>query len=363
MRKKAAVAVVVILCLATVGVLATNYADLFRDVDDTTRYVPADADGVVRVNATSVDADGETARFVESATGMGGTELLRVFRNRTGLDPGGLREATVFVDRNGSTEVGVIFRADWKPDTVRDEARRFSLERSRHNLVPFYTVEPNISTPASDVETRFYVTAVARNVYVAGTEGAVRAASDVSWADAPRLDEDLRDRLDDAPVAFVVPGGSTSLPVSEASGAYRTGSGTVDLTLELRPSEDADVDQLRRTVGTYTDVARALDTVPSETLDAVDVSVTNSSVVVRYETSVEEAARRFRGLDRRYGWSDRLGAYLNTVGVDVSVTNGTRLSQQDRRDEREEQRRADHGVDRKERLSDIVFGDEMLVDE
>lgn len=323
MRKKAAIAVVVIFCLATAGVLVANYADLFRDVEDTTRYVPADADAVVRVNATDMHDDGETARFVESATGAKYADLPRVFRNRTGLNPGGLREATVFVNRNGSTEVGVIFRADWKPDTMRESAREFSLDRSRHNLVPFYTVDPNISVPNPDVDARFYVTAVARNVYVAGTEDAVRAASDVSWGGAPRLNDSLRDRLDDAPITFVAPGGSTSLPVSDVSGAYRTGSGRIDLTFELRPSQNADVNQLRRTVGTYIEVARTLNAVPSGMLDEVDVSVTKSSVIVRYETSVEDAARRFRGLDRRYGWTDRLGAYFDTVGVDVSITNGT----------------------------------------
>lgn len=333
MRKKAAVAAA-FLILATVAVVSsTGYLNLFREVDDTTRFVPAEADVAVHVNTTAVADNRTTDRLFREATGVGYDQALAAVQNRTNLNPGGLREATVFYDRDGSSNVagtyaGVVFRTDWNADDMRD-VDGFDLEERSYNGVPLYVVRSNVTE-----ETRpFYVAPVARGVYVAGASAAVRDASDAAFWNADGFDPDARDELGDAPVTFAAPNASLLNGVSYVSGTYRPRADHAAVTVELQPSEDADVADVRREVGTYFAVGETLGNGRLATvLSRVELRKTDTSVVASHKASVEDTGETFRILDARFGWRDsiqnRLEAYgafelLNTSSSDTDRKNSS----------------------------------------
>ena len=327
MRRKAAVAALALALFAAAVISSTGYLNLFREVDDTTRFVPAGADAAVRVNTTAVAGDGTTDRLFDRVAGVGYDEVLASVENRTNLDPGGLREATVFFGEGttdpSSTYAGVVFHTDWNADDIRD-IDGFDVEKRSYNAVPLYAVRSD-ATEAR----QFYLTPVARGVYVAGTEEAVRDASDAAFWNGDTFERRASDELTDAPVSFVAPNASPVEAVSVVSGTYRPRTGGTSVAVELRPSEDATVPDVRREVETYLRVGKTLASDRlADVLSRVELSETDKAVVVSHDASVERTAGAFRTLDRRFGWSDRLGARLETYGV--SEVLGLRFSDTDR---------------------------------
>ena len=316
MRRKAAVAAVVLLLLAAAAVSLTGYPGLFLEADDTTRFVPDEADAAVRVNATAVADDATTDRLVVSLVGVGYDDLLAAVENRTNLDPRGLEEATVFYagDRTANRSrpyAGVVFRTGWDADDMRD-VDGFEVDERSYNAVPFYVVRSNATE-----ETRpFYVAPVARGVYVAGTRAAVRDASDVALWKADAFDAGARDQLGDASVTFAAPNASVVTGVSGVSAEYRPRAGRISVAVELHTSDDASVADVRREVETYLGVAETLaDDRLAAVLDRVELNETGTTVVVEHDATVEETAETLRALDARLGWGKRINARLDAYGV------------------------------------------------
>jgi hypothetical protein len=320
-RKTGVVAALLVLAVVVGAIVSANYLGLILPPEDTTRFVPAGVDSAVRVNTTALGDDTVTDELLRTTLGRGYDEVIGAVGNRTGTDPEALREATVFVGDpaadaaasrgpGGARYVGVVFRTEPLDDPA-DGLDGFDAEETSYNGVPLYTVRPN----ATEAARPFYATAVGRGVYVVGTEGAVRDASDVAWRNAEALDAASRDELTAAPATFV----STDPPladVSSVTGAYTTRPGVVALDIELRPSDTADVGDVRRTVGTYATAARLLDDEHLDTvLGATEVRETNSSVVVEYRGSVDVTASAFRVLDPRLGWTDGIKEFLEGLGI------------------------------------------------
>ena len=316
----------------------------------TVRFVPEEADGVVRVNVTELQGEpttenlfdglAESGRYYESYDGF-----LAESENTTGLDPRGLEEMTAFVGvSDGSftaddAYAGVLFRAEWNLNSMIDATPEgVTVEEREYNDESLYVFTSNATRTT-------YMTRLSENVYAVGTEDAVRDASDVSWNGAEPLGGKLREEIDerqDEKVAFAVsasqeavaavPG--SELPpealngISAVSGSYRTDpeNGTVGVSASLIPSEREDPENVRQTVDGFLSLAGmvAEDEETAEAIDSVNVTVEDSEVVVSYETPIEDAVRDFRVLNRRFGLTERLersvaidfGSYAVETGGD-----------------------------------------------
>jgi len=318
----------------------------------TVRFVPEGADGVLRVNVTALHdqptteslfdglAEREGSRYYDSYN-----DFLAGAENTTGLDPRGLEEMTAFVDvSDGSfaandAYAGVVFRAGWDVDSMIDATPEgVTVEEREYNDEYLYVFTSNATRTT-------YMTRLSENVYAAGTEDAVRDASDVSRNGAEPLGGVLREELDerqDEKVAFAVsasqeavaavPG--SELPpealngISAVSGSYRTDpeNRTVGVSASLIPSEREDPENVRQTVDGFLSLAgmAAEDEETAEAIDSVNVTVEDSEVAVSYETPVEDAVHDFRVLNRRFGLTERLersvaidfDSYAVETGVD-----------------------------------------------
>jgi hypothetical protein len=319
MRAKAALAVGFV-CVAAVASSAA-YLALVTPPEDTTRFVPADADAAARLNTTALAEEPTTDAAVEALLGVGYGSVSAAVRNETGLDARDLREVTVF-GANTSDDgayVAAVLRTDWTPDEVRDGFDGFEVDESSYNGVPFYAVRPN-TTNATGSRRILYATGVARGVYVFGTEAAVRDASDVSWRGARPLASNLRSALRAAPVAFVATDGAPTSDifpqVSTVSGAYRPSGSTTNVTVELRPTDAADTDGVRAGVTAY---LTALEAVSGDrfgsTLERVRVTQTDSTVVVEHSGSEAETARTLRLLGARLRLGSRVADALAEFGL------------------------------------------------
>ncbi|MFP4188483.1 MAG: hypothetical protein ACLFR5_03635 [Halobacteriales archaeon] len=324
MRAKAALAVGFV-CVVAVAVSAA-YLVLVTPPEDTTRFVPGEAQTVVHVNATALAGDDTTDRLFGRVSGTddGYEALLASIEDETGLDTDELHEATAFFGRDNGADpqsevatgyAAVVFRTDQKSDEIREGVRRFSVEESSYNGVPFYAVRLN-DTSATEGTRPFYATAAGRGVYVVGTEDAVRDASDVAWGNAEPLGDGSRDELGDASVSFVAPNVSVLTDVSTVSGEYRTRANRTVVAVELHPDETSQVGEVRRTVNSYIGAAQILgDERAAAVLGDVEVTETNSSVVVEHGGSVNRTAEAVRVLEARFGWGDRLRTRLDALGM------------------------------------------------
>jgi hypothetical protein len=348
--KPIALLICVLLLVVSAGCLGI-FGDDKAD-SGTVRFVPEGADGVLRVNVTALHDQPTTERFFDGLAEREGSRYYESYdaflaeaENTTGLDPRGLEEMTAFVDvSDGSftaddAYAGVVFRAEWNLNSIVDAVPEgVTVKEREYNDESLYVFTSNTTRTT-------YMTRLSENVYAVGTEDAVRDASDVSRNGAEPLGGVLREELDerkDENVAFAVSASQeavTAVPgselppevlngISDVSGSYRTDpeNGTVGVSASLIPSEGEDPENVRQTVDGFLSLAGmvAENDETTEAIDSVDVTVEDSEVAVSYETSVEDAVRDFRVLNRRFRLTERLersiaidfGSYAVETGGD-----------------------------------------------
>jgi hypothetical protein len=320
--------------LVLAAVLSSGCVDSLEDQDtggQAVDFVPEGVDAVVQVN-TTVLQDETTRRLangvIETTIDQQGDayegpesydEVWTEFENETDLDPTGLEEVAFFTTlpdemASPSTEeryAAAVVRATWGEEELLDIIKEnATVESGEYNGMPFYTVEPD-----AEFSTEYYVASLGGDVYSFGAEEPVRDSVDVSAGDADSLSGDLRaelERVSDGYITFAMtppsydvfnsteedspmgPGSALNMgafnEISVVSGAYDSGGDTLRTEFNVRANTEGDARDIQEATEGMKSIASQRS--PSEGVDSllesVEVDRDGATVLVTYETTVEE---------------------------------------------------------------------------
>jgi len=236
------------------------------------------------------------------------------------LDPRELNEVVVF----GSTPedsiemqaeedeyAAAVFTAGWTEDEIIEQIEEEgTVEAGEYNGLPFYTIEPE-----EEVEEPGYMAVLNEETYSVGEEQAVRDTIDVAQGDADALSGELREELDrirDGYVNFVFEVPDADLPddadgqfdvgafeeISIVSGSYYTEDDTMGMAVNMRTGSEQDAEDIQEAIdgiiaiGTLT-FGEEVD----DLLEPLEVEREDTTVMVSYETTVDELIERIEALE------------------------------------------------------------------
>jgi len=240
----------------------------------------------------------------------------------TDFDPGDLNEVIVFTavpedpQMAGNESLGAaVLSADLTEDEmVSLIEQNATVEASEYNGVPFYTVETE--SEFGETETN-YMAVVQEGVYSFGQEGPVQSTVDVAQGDADVLSGELREELDrvrDGYVNFAVSipedtfddmgGGQEGGPdfsafqdISVVSGSYYTEGDTMGMSANMRAGGAEDAQDISDAIdGLVALGGMSLGENASAVLDPVETETDESTVIVTYETTVDELTENIEAL-------------------------------------------------------------------
>jgi len=211
-----------------------------------------------------------------------------------------------------------VVSADWDEDELLDAIERnATVEADEYNDRPFYEVEPD-----DEMSDTFYMAGLAEGTFSFGEEEAVRDTVDVAVGDADALSGELReelDRLEGDYVSFAMTtpdydlgdelGDDPTAPdldlgafdeINVVSGSYYTDGDSLGTSFNLRTATEEDAEDIESAIdgilffaGTLTGEVEAID----DLLDEIDIEREDSTVVVSYETTVDDLIETMEELD------------------------------------------------------------------
>ena len=235
----------------------------------------------------------------------------------TEFDPRDLNEVAVFSEVPENTAVAQnesLGAAVLSADLTEDEMvslveQNATVESGEYSGVPFYTVQPD-----DTLQEPGYMAVLQEGVYAFGQEGPVRSTVDVAQGNADALSGELREELDrvrdgyinfavkipeDSLVSIVdefmgagpgqVPGLGALGKVSVVSGSYYTEGETMGTSVNMRAGNAEDAEGISDAIGGLTFVAKnKYGENASAVLDPLETNTDGSTVLVTYETTVDE---------------------------------------------------------------------------
>jgi hypothetical protein len=237
----------------------------------------------------------------------------------TEFDPGSLNEAVVFgsvpedssTPAPGSQYAAAVLSADLTEDEmVSLIEQNATIEAGEYEGVPFYTIESDMGGNTS------YMAVIQEGVFSLGEEQAVRDTVDVAQGNAEVLSGDLREELDrvrDGYInfAFSIPDsampsqggqGSGSLltafeKVTVVSGSYYTEGDNIGLSTNMRAGSEGDAQDVSEAVEGLIAMGGAIaGEAVSNLLEPTQVELDGSTVLVTYETTVDQFVENIESL-------------------------------------------------------------------
>ena len=269
------------------------------------------------------------------------------------FDPRDLNEVVVFtsVPENPETAQGDdIGAAVLSADLTEDEMvslieENATVESGEYNGVPFYTVEPE-----DEMGTTQYMAVLQEGVFSFGQEGPVQSTVDVAQGDADALSGELREELDrvrDGYINFAVSipeeafnntiGGGPTTPggqgeqfgafreITVVSGSYYTEGDTMGLSANMRTGGAEDAQDISDAIdGLVALGGMSMGENASAFLDPVETETDETTVIVTYETTVDELAENIENLQQmEMGSSTGTGGTSEGFGGSGGFEGGT----------------------------------------
>lgn len=332
--------------LLVAGVLAlvvlSGCIDALDDAEDVEEYVPEQADAVVHVDMDVLEDDtteqlanamidmemeeeGEDYDGPESYDEVWDEIAEELDEEGIDLEPRDLHEFVFFsevpddpIEAEDDEYAAAVVSADWDEDELLDAIERnATVEADEYNDRPFYEVEPD-----DELEDTYYLAGLAQGTFSVGEEEAVRDTVDVAVGDSEAFSGELRDELDrlegdhvrfamstpdydlgdelaDDPTAPDLDLGAFD-EIDVVSGSYYTDDDTLGTSFNLRTATEEDAEDIESAIdgilffaGTLTGEVEALD----DFLDEIDIEREDSTVVVSYETTVDDIIETMEELD------------------------------------------------------------------
>lgn len=240
------------------------------------------------------------------------------------FDPRDLNEIVVFTavpenpsmqNQNESLGAAVLSADITEDEMVSLIEQNATVEAGEYKGVPFYTVESE--NEFGETETN-YMAVIQEGVFSFGQEGPVQSTVDVAQGDADVLSGELREELDrvrDGYINFAVsvpddafddmgggqggsgPDFSAFQDISVVSGSYYTEGDTMGMAANMRSGSNEDAQDISDAIdGIVALGGMSMGENASAFLDPIEAETDESTVVVTYETTVDELVNNLEAL-------------------------------------------------------------------
>ncbi len=202
-----------------------------------------------------------------------------------------------------------------------------TVEADEYSGVPFYTIESEDEFGATETN---YMAVLQEGVFSFGQEGPVRSTVDVSQGDADALSGELREELDrvrDGYINFAVtvpedaladmgggqggqgPDFSAFEDISVVSGSYYTEGDTMGMAANMRSGSNEDAQDIADAIdGLVALGGMSMGENASAILDPLETETDESTVVMTYETTVDELVENAEALESAFSGPTGPGA-------------------------------------------------------
>lgn len=239
------------------------------------------------------------------------------------FDPRDLNEIVVFTavpEDPGTAQDEDIGAAVLSAELTEDDMvslieQNATVESGEYNGVPFYTVESE--NEFGETETN-YMAVLQEGVFSFGQEGPVRSTVDVAQGDADVLSGELREELDrvrDGYINFAVsvpddafddmgggqggsgPDFSAFEDISVVSGSYYTEGDTMGMAANMRSGSNDDAQDISDAIDGIVALGdMSMGENASAFLDPIETETDESTVIMTYETTVDELVENLEAL-------------------------------------------------------------------
>lgn len=250
------------------------------------------------------------------------------------FDPRDLNEIVVFtavpeessMEQNEDIGAAVLSAELTEDEMVSLIEQNATVEADEYNGVPFYTVESE--DEFGEAQTN-YMAVLQEGVFSFGQEGPVRSTVDVAQGEADVLSGELREELDrvrDGYINFAVtvpedaladmgsgqggqgPDFSAFQDISVVSGSYYTEGDTMGMSANMRAGNAEDAQNIADAIDGLVALGEMQSENVSAILDPLETETDESTVIMTYETTVDELVENAESLESAFSGPTGPGA-------------------------------------------------------